>query len=48
MTNSHNKNIYETLGRDPIHPFPARMSPGIAWDAVGIFRRRRRGTLAQV
>jgi len=35
MINSHNQNIYETLGRNPIHPFPARMSAGIAWDAVG-------------
>lgn len=25
----------ETLGRSPIHPFPARMAPGIALDALG-------------
>jgi hypothetical protein len=32
---SHNKTIFETLGRHPIHPFPARMAPGIALDALG-------------
>lgn len=35
MLKSHNKTIYETLGRSPIHPFPARMAPGIALDALG-------------
>jgi SAM-dependent methyltransferase len=29
------KNIYEILGRNPIHPFPARMAPGIALEALG-------------
>jgi len=32
---SHNKTIFEILGRSPIHPFPARMSPGIALNALG-------------
>ncbi|MEX2142646.1 MAG: hypothetical protein WD894_25555 [Pirellulales bacterium] len=34
MLNSHNKTILEILGRDPIHPFPARMAPGIALEAL--------------
>src|SRR5207247_3938961 len=32
---SHKKTIFEILGRDPIHPFPARMAPGIALEALG-------------
>lgn len=35
MLRSHNKTIHETLGRQPVHPFPARMAPGIALDALG-------------
>jgi len=35
MLKSHKKTIFEILGRDPIHPFPARMAPGIALDALG-------------
>lgn len=35
MLNSHKKTILETLGRNPIHPFPARMAPGIALEALG-------------
>jgi SAM-dependent methyltransferase len=35
MLKSHNKTILEALGRSPIHPFPARMAPGIALDAIG-------------
>ena len=35
MLKSHNKTIFETLGRNPIHPFPARMAPGIALNALG-------------
>ena len=30
MLKFHNKTIYEALGREPVHPFPARMAPGIA------------------
>jgi SAM-dependent methyltransferase len=30
----HNKTIYEALGRGPVHPFPARMAPGIALEIV--------------
>ena len=28
------KNIHEILGRDSVHPFPARMAPGLALDAI--------------
>jgi DNA modification methylase len=35
MLKSHRKTILETLGRSPIHPFPARMAPGIALEALG-------------
>lgn len=35
MLLSHKKTILETLGRSPIHPFPARMAPGIALEALG-------------
>src|SRR5436190_8345850 len=35
MLKSHNKTIFEILGRNPIHPFPARMAPGIALEALG-------------
>jgi hypothetical protein len=35
MLNSHNKTILQILGRNPIHPFPARMAPGIALEALG-------------
>src|SRR4051812_22351117 len=35
MLRSHQKTIFETLGRNPIHPFPARMAPGIALEALG-------------
>ena len=34
MSRSHKKTIYEALGREPVHPFPARMAPGIALDVV--------------
>jgi len=30
MMQFQNKTIYEALGREPVHPFPARMAPGIA------------------
>lgn len=35
MLKSHKQTILETLGRGPIHPFPARMAPGIALEALG-------------
>lgn len=30
MLKFHKKTVYEALGREPVHPFPARMAPGIA------------------
>ena len=39
MLKSHNKTIFEALGRNPIHPFPARMAPGIALEALGDNKR---------
>jgi hypothetical protein len=30
MLKFNNNTIYQTLGRQPVHPFPARMAPGIA------------------
>ena len=35
MIGSNNKTIADILGRGPIHPFPARMAPGIALEALG-------------
>jgi SAM-dependent methyltransferase len=30
----YKKSIFDIVGRDPIHPFPARMAPGIALDII--------------
>jgi DNA modification methylase len=38
---SHKKTIFEALGRGPVHPFPARMAPGIALDVLA----RAKGSL---
>jgi tRNA G10 N-methylase Trm11 len=34
VSKTYKKTIFETLGRDPVHPFPARMAPGIALDIL--------------
>ena len=35
MTNlSNSKTVYDILGKKPIHPFPARMAPGIAFNVI--------------
>ena len=34
ISGSNSKTIYEILGRDSVHPFPARMAPGLALDVV--------------
>jgi DNA modification methylase len=39
MTRLHRKTIYEALGREPVHPFPARMAPGIALAAIAKAKR---------
>jgi DNA modification methylase len=36
------KTIYEALGRHSIHPFPARMAPGIALDVISKSKKRLR------
>lgn len=33
-TSSHRKTMYQVLGRDPVHPFPARMAPGLVLDIL--------------
>jgi len=42
MIRSYKKTIYETLGRQPVHPFPARMAPGIALEVVAGAKRQLR------
>ena len=34
MRQSREKSVYEILGRDSVHPFPARMAPGLALDVI--------------
>ena len=34
MGESGKKSVYEILGRDSVHPFPARMAPGLALDVI--------------
>src|SRR5437879_1941617 len=34
MIGSHKKTLYEILKRGPVHPFPARMAPGIALEVI--------------
>jgi methylase of polypeptide subunit release factors len=34
VSRAYKKTIYEALGRDPVHPFPARMAPGIVLDVL--------------
>ena len=34
MKKSNEKSVYEILGRDSVHPFPARMAPGLALDVI--------------
>lgn len=42
MRNTSHKTVYEVLGREPVHPFPARMAPDIALEALSGHRRRLR------
>jgi len=41
MRNLHKKTIYEALGRESVHPFPARMAPGIALDVMSSIDKSR-------
>ncbi len=34
MNAPREKSVYEILGRDSVHPFPARMAPGLALDII--------------
>lgn len=42
MSRHHKKTIYEALGRESVHPFPARMAPGIALAVVECSERSLR------
>ena len=42
MTQPYRKTIYEVLGRESVHPFPARMAPGIALKPISVARKRLR------
>lgn len=42
MGKVHSQTILQALGRNPIHPFPARMAPGIALEALGQSRKSLR------
>jgi SAM-dependent methyltransferase len=39
MSRSHGHTIYQALGRESVHPFPARMAPGIALDLISETKR---------
>src|SRR5712692_6731908 len=39
MVRLHPKTIFEGLGREPVHPFPARMAPGIALEVMSKARK---------
>ncbi len=39
MTTWREKSVYEILGRDSVHPFPARMAPGLALDVIAECRK---------
>jgi DNA modification methylase len=39
MVRLHRKTIYETLGRESVHPFPARMAPDIALHVISEAKR---------
>ena len=34
MSRSGSETVYDILGKKPIHPFPARMAPGIAFNVI--------------
>ena len=39
MKQSREKSVHEILGRGPVHPFPARMAPGLALDVIAESKR---------
>ena len=38
----NSRTIYDVLGRNPVHPFPARMAPSLALDVVSEFKEPQR------
>lgn len=42
MIGTNKETIYEALGREPVHPFPARMAPGIALEIISKAKRQLR------
>lgn len=38
MNASHERSVYDILGRNSVHPFPARMAPDIALDVIANLR----------
>lgn len=42
MVYYNRKTIYEVLGRETVHPFPARMAPGIALDVLANTKKKIR------
>lgn len=42
MLKFHSQTTYEALGREPVHPFPARMAPGIALELMAKTSKRMR------
>ena len=39
MNQLREKSVYEILGRDSVHPFPARMAPGLVLDVIAESRK---------
>ena len=42
MLKLHRQTIYEALGRESVHPFPARMAPGIALAVISMAKKQLR------
>jgi len=39
MSRSQHHTIYEALGRDSVHPFPARMAPSVALKVIAAAKK---------
>ena len=42
MRRPNDRTVYDILGREPVHPFPARMAPSLALDVVSEFKEPKR------
>ena len=42
MRRPNDRTVYDILGREPVHPFPARMAPSLALDVVSEFKEPQR------